>query len=314
MTTHTPPTDVSPLKPPAPPAPEHACEECQSPLDVHQRYCVVCGARNRNAASPAAEYFSSAGRRRRVSAPPARQKRGWLAGNAPLLLFAILPVAVAIGVLVGKSGGGSTDEAKVLAALRNVAPAAATTANGSGTDATVASTAITSDFSLSKGYTVKLSTVPAKGATSAGVASAEKAARAKGAGAVGVIAPADFKTKPAQGSSYVIYSGEFKTRAAATKALGKLRKSFPHAQVIQVTAAGSAATSGRALSSTKFGTAHQVAGSKATKQQVQQDTKLVKKLSQQTGKSYVQQQQSLPDKVTIGGSGDGSPAPTNAGD
>ena len=259
MTTHTPPTDVSPLKPPAPPAPEHACEECQAPLEMQQRYCVVCGARNRNAASPAAEYFSSAGRRRRVSAPPPRQKRGWLAGNAPLLLFAILPVAVAIGVLVGKSGSGSGDESKVLAALRNVAPAA-TTASGSGTDATVASTTIASDFPFSKGYTVKLSTLPAKGATSAGVASAEKAARAKGAGAVGVIAPADFKTKPGQGSSYVIYSGEFKTRAAATKALGKLRRSFPHAQVIQVTATGSAATSGRALSRTKFGTAHQVAG------------------------------------------------------
>ncbi len=313
MTTHTPPTDVSPLKPPAPPAPEHACEECQAPLEVQQRYCVVCGARNRNAASPAAEYFSSAGRRRRVSAPPARQKRGWLAGNAPLLLFAILPVAVAIGVLVGKSGGGSGDESKVLAALRNISPAAAT-ANGSGTDATVASTAITSDFSLSKGYTVKLSSLPAKGATSAAVSGAEKAARAKGAGAVGVIAPADFKTNPSQGSRYVIYSGEFKTRAAATKALGKLKRSFPHAQVIQVTATGSSDTSGKALSRTKFGTAHQVEGSKATKQQVQQDTNLVKKLSQQTGKSYVQQQQSLPDKVTIGGSGDGSPAPTNAGD
>ncbi|HEY2603304.1 MAG TPA: hypothetical protein VGI67_17225 [Thermoleophilaceae bacterium] len=58
--------------------------------------------------------------------------------------------------------------------------------------------------------------------------------------------------------------------------------------------------SGRTLSKTKFGSAHQVTGSKPTAKKVQSDTNLVKKLQQETGKGYLHQQTDLPDTVVVG--------------
>jgi hypothetical protein len=286
---------------------EHACEECQAPLEPQQRYCTACGTRNRNAANPAAEYFSAAGRRRRLHVPAEQQpvRKSWLAVNAPVLLLTILPLAVGVGVLVGKSGDGGGDS-KLLAAIRNVKPVTVASAAASGNATNAADTAPASDFSLSKGYTVKLSTTDA-----AGAAAAERAARAKGASGVGLIAPTDFSTRPSQGSNYVVYSGEFRTRAAAQRVLAKLKKSFPGAQVIQVSAKGG---SSAVVSKTQFGTAHQVAGHHAGKQEVQRDTRLVQQNSKQTGKTYVQQQQNLPDQITIGGAPGSSPAPSGRGD
>ena len=165
------------------------------------------------------------------SVPPL--KKSWLASNAPILLLAILPLAVVIGVLVGKSGGSGSDS-KLLAAIRDVKPVtAASSAPAAATTATASATSVASDFSLSKGFAIQLSTTDA-----AGVSGAKQAARSNGASNVGVINPKDFTVKHASGSSYIVYSGQFKTRAAAEKALGMLKKKFPGAHVIEVTAKG----------------------------------------------------------------------------
>jgi hypothetical protein len=112
----------------SPPTPaEHACEECAAPLDLQQRYCVRCGTRNRNAPSPAAEYFSRKGRRERpAAAAPAPSRRRWLGSNAPALLLALLPVAVGVGVLLGKNGG--SNDQQLIDALKNQKPVAASAA------------------------------------------------------------------------------------------------------------------------------------------------------------------------------------------
>ncbi|HEY1595523.1 MAG TPA: hypothetical protein VGF74_09010 [Thermoleophilaceae bacterium] len=203
----------------------HGCEECGAPLDVQQRYCVRCGTRNRNAPSPAADYFSRSGRRGRAtpaSTAAAPRRRHWLAANAPALFLALLPLAVAAGVLIGK-GGGSNDQ-QLIDALRSQRPAVAGAATAASPNSAAAGTAV-----------------------------AKKSRAAKG-----------------------------------------------HAH--------------KALSKTKFGTAHQVAGSKPSAQKVKNDTNLVKKLQNSTGKSYLQQQtQGLPDEVVVGGSGSGGGQNTGAG-
>src|SRR5437660_12316346 len=79
------------------------CEQCQAPVDREQRYCVRCGARQSHARNPATSYFASAARSRRTLAPAPRRD-GFLRGPAFALFLVLLPLGVAIGVLVGKSG------------------------------------------------------------------------------------------------------------------------------------------------------------------------------------------------------------------
>jgi hypothetical protein len=92
------------------------CDGCGAPLDDQQRYCVHCGHRRPDVEEPAVAWMAA--RRTRdfaaasvASAPP----RNPLA--LPALALALLPVAVGIGVLAGRHGGG-TDQ-HLLDALRN---------------------------------------------------------------------------------------------------------------------------------------------------------------------------------------------------
>ncbi|HEY2716865.1 MAG TPA: hypothetical protein VGI73_11665 [Solirubrobacterales bacterium] len=94
------------------------CEECGSPLDAQQRYCVECGARRGNGANPASRYFATMSKRARrpVTGPP---KRPPASRAAAVGFFALLPIAVALGVVVGRSGSDSGNEAALLRALKS---------------------------------------------------------------------------------------------------------------------------------------------------------------------------------------------------
>jgi hypothetical protein len=105
------------------------CEECGAPLDPQQRYCVNCAARRGNGANPASRYFATMSQRARRPAvrPPAKASSSSRA--AAVAFFALLPIAVAIGVVVGRGGNDGSDNEALLEALRNQpAAAGATTA------------------------------------------------------------------------------------------------------------------------------------------------------------------------------------------
>jgi hypothetical protein len=95
------------------------CEECGAPLDPQQRYCVNCAARRGNGANPSSRYFAAMSKkaRRPMTRPPAKQGGGSRA--AAVGFFALLPIAVAIGVVVGRSNGGGEDNEALLQALRS---------------------------------------------------------------------------------------------------------------------------------------------------------------------------------------------------
>jgi hypothetical protein len=96
-----------------------SCEQCGSPVDDKQRYCVVCGSRRKHVHDPALRYLAaSAGARARGATKPTGQSgRGRRsAGLGTALVIAVIPLAVALGLLIGHAGSGS--DAKVLAALR----------------------------------------------------------------------------------------------------------------------------------------------------------------------------------------------------
>jgi hypothetical protein len=116
------------------------CEECGAPLDPQQRYCVNCAARRGNGANPASRYFAAMSKkaRRPMARPAAKSSPGSRA--AAVAFFALLPVAVGLGVVVGRGDSGGGDNEALLQALRQQ-EAAATTASVPGATPAVASAA-----------------------------------------------------------------------------------------------------------------------------------------------------------------------------
>jgi hypothetical protein len=94
------------------------CEECGSPMDAQQRYCVNCAARRGNGANPSSRYFAAMSKRARRPLAQPGQRPGSGSRAAAVGFFALLPIAVAIGVVVGRAGAGNGDEAALLQALR----------------------------------------------------------------------------------------------------------------------------------------------------------------------------------------------------
>ncbi|MDX6583242.1 MAG: hypothetical protein QOI10_2426 [Solirubrobacterales bacterium] len=311
--------------------PFEPCEQCGAPLDRQQRYCVNCGARSAGAANPASRYFAAASRQRRRSAvAPAPAGAGGTPSvsstrTAAVFFFALLPIAVAVGVMVGR-GGSSPDEQAILDALRDGNGGAVASTGGDSTAVADKSSALlSSDFSLDKGFTVKLDALPIDGTDQAAADSAKSDAEGKGAKDVGIINPGDFRTTPDQGQQdYILYSGEFSSKAEAQKALGGLKKDFPDATVIGVTSSaasadGSAATAGgggKVIAHSSHGDVHQVAGAPPpTDQEIQQSTDIVNQIANQQGEDYTDSQQQLPDVIPVGGDPNNAPPlPTGAGD
>jgi len=301
---------------PAQPAYE-TCEHCEAPVEAAQRYCVVCGARRKHVHDPAARFLAAASSRSRQ--PPravvglagvgvAGVGRRGGSGLVVALAVAAIPLAVAAGLLIGRHGNSVPNS--LLAALRAEKPPVVNVSAGGANGATAASATtgasatpvsrLTSSFALQQGYAVELQTLPASGTTQATVSAAEQHARARGASAVGLISQADFRVTPAPpAGSYVIYSGQYRTSAQATSALAKLRRAFPGAKVISVRSASAPAAAGAVLSTTSYGSAHQVSGFKPSAAQLSSGAKVVNQVSKELNNSYVKAQQGLPDAISV---------------
>jgi hypothetical protein len=117
------------------------CEECGAPLDPQQRYCVNCAARRGNGANPSSRYFAAMSKkaRRPLTRPPAKSGPGSRA--AAVAFFALLPVAVALGVVVGRGDSGGSDNEALLQALRRQEAATATASTAGATPAATANIA-----------------------------------------------------------------------------------------------------------------------------------------------------------------------------
>jgi len=298
-----------------PAAAYETCEQCEAPVDANQRYCVVCGTHRRHVYDPAARFLADATSRSRSAS---RAGRGAGAGSSKrrspglglALALALIPVAVAVGALVANRGNDSNS--KLLAALRaekptvvnvggaGTATGAATAASAAGGGGTATPAArVTSRFALGQGYAVELETVPSAGATETSVAATESHARTRGAPGVGLLSQADFKITPAPPSGdYVIYSGQYHTSAQATAALAKLEHAFAGAKVIAVRPVGSSGPT-QVLSSTSYGSAHQVSGFKPSSGQLATGGQVANQESKETNGSYVKSQQGLPDAISV---------------
>lgn len=112
------------------------CEECGAPMDPQQRYCVNCAARRGNGANPSSRYFASMSKRARPplvrqTAKPSPTSRAAVVG-----FFALLPIAVVIGVAIGRGGSNEGDNEALLKALQERQATATSTASTPTTGAT----------------------------------------------------------------------------------------------------------------------------------------------------------------------------------
>jgi hypothetical protein len=112
------------------------CEECGAPMDPQQRYCVNCAARRGNGANPSSRYFATMSKRSRrpLTGPPPKQSPTSRA--AAVAFFALLPLAVGLGLVIGRGGSGEDNSDALLQALRERPTATAGTVAAAGNAAT----------------------------------------------------------------------------------------------------------------------------------------------------------------------------------
>ncbi len=123
---------------PRPPAGYEPCEECGASMDPQQRYCVNCAARRGNGANPSSRYFAAMSAKARKPLVGAKKEKAPASSRAAAVgFFALLPIAVALGVIVGRGGSdGGGDSDALLQALRAQEANAAVVDTGSGATAT----------------------------------------------------------------------------------------------------------------------------------------------------------------------------------
>jgi hypothetical protein len=87
-------------------------------MDPQQRYCVECAARRGNGSNPSSRYFAAMSKKSRRPLTKGQAKApGGGSRAAAVGFFALLPIAVALGVVVGRSGSGDSNEEALLRAL-----------------------------------------------------------------------------------------------------------------------------------------------------------------------------------------------------
>jgi len=95
------------------------CAECGASMDPQQRYCVNCAARRGNGANPSSRYFAAmSAKARKPLVGPRKEKAAPASRAAAVGFFALLPIAVALGVVVGRGGGDDSNSEALLDALR----------------------------------------------------------------------------------------------------------------------------------------------------------------------------------------------------
>ena len=114
------------------------CEECGAPLDAQQRYCVNCAARRGNGANPSSRYFAAMSKKARRPLTGRAPKPSSGSRAAAVGFFALLPIAVALGVVVGRSGSDDGNNEALLEALRQQQSAVASAGAGTAAATTTA--------------------------------------------------------------------------------------------------------------------------------------------------------------------------------
>lgn len=140
-------------------------------------------------------------------------------------------VALAAGVVIGHQGDGSKAAKPQVISVAGGGPAAAAAPAAKFVD----------DWPKGKNaYTVQLQALSKDSTQPPAVAAAKTAAQGKGAADAGALDSDSYASL--DGGNYIVYSGVFDKQKDAQAALAKLKKSFPGAKVVKVSAGGGGAS------------------------------------------------------------------------
>lgn len=268
-------------------APDHLCASCGAPLAADQRYCLNCGrslARRDDLLSAlgtpppgVTTTTTTTAADLPLGGPPTgpASLTAWGAGA----LAGLLLLAGVAGAVIAGDDPQPAPQVRVAAAPQPNVNVTVPAASGAAT----APAEFVSDWSGDDGWTIALQTLPKDGTDPAAVAAAKTAAQGDGAEDVGALDSDEFPSLDA--GEYVVYSGVFETKKAATKELKALRKDFPDAKVVEVSAdAGGGAKP------------------KVEKDAEEQSDSALKELQDSKGDDFVKKSKKLPDKVGTEGS------------
>lgn len=296
--------------PPSHPEAAEPCPSCGAPLAGDQRYCLECGERRAPMRSGLlggprpASGWGPAGPSRPTAepVPPGAQPPVGSGqapagdaprGNAVTLIAAVgvLLLAMGVGVLIGRSGGGAKQAAASAPQVISVGTGPTTGASSGASE----SPSFTDDWPAgTNGYTVQLQTLAQASTQTSAIEAAKAAATARGAKGVGALKSEDFSSLKA--GSYIVYSGVYHTKPEATKALGGLKKSFPGASVIKVSSAGAGSTGASPGAGSGSGAGAGPSGSGAESSKPA-SPKVLEELHKTKGKSYEEKSKNLPNVV-----------------
>jgi hypothetical protein len=270
------------------------CANCGALLARDQRYCLECGTRRAGMAAMlsapppprAAAREAEAERAAVVAGSPWRLDAGLLAGVGCLLL------ALLVGVLIGRSGGDD-------GATRASAPQVIGVPGAASAGTTAAATFVSDWAAGKRGFTVQLQALPKASSDAAKVAAAKHAASAKGAPGVGALDSDAYGTLDP--GAYVVYSGTYADRKAAQAALGKLKRSFPGATVVEVAETGATAGASPKTGATKERSAAAGKTKKPSAAEQAAGAQAIKDIQNAAGKDYSKKSAKLPDKLATPG-------------
>lgn len=301
------------------------CTGCGKPLADDQRYCLNCGKRRGKSRVEFENYLPEAGggdggvppvppvqgdvRPVPPEEPDYRPEREVTPLMAAVGLCGVAAILL-LGVLIGRSGGGSDSSSTP----QIIASTGLPTASTSSTSTTSTSSTVTTDWPEGQeGYTVELASLPKDGTDGATVESAKADLTSKGATDVGVLDSDQFGSLPP--GNYILYSGVYTTKKEADTALTSLSSSFPDAQVVQVAAQASSGGGGGGTSKTTSSggggstSSSLTDGSKANSTETVQASKEdLQALQNATGEDYEEIQKKLPPTIATPGK---APPPDN---
>jgi hypothetical protein len=219
------------------------CPACGAPLASDQRYCLNCGRRRAGSRVPYAHLLAGRAPEEVLAPaasppppPPPPPRRTVPAGMA-LAGAGGVALVLALGVLIGAATTTPEEQPRPVAAAPAPQEPPVINVNAAAVPAETTEEEFASDWPGDEGWTVQLEALPKDGTEVSEVDEAKGDAEAQGAEDVGALDSDEWPSlEPAR---YIVYSGVFTGDGAKSKAQAaakKLKKDFPEAKAVQVSA------------------------------------------------------------------------------
>jgi hypothetical protein len=219
------------------------CPACGAPLASDQRYCLNCGRRRAGSRVPYADLLAGRAPEEVLAPaasppppPPPPPRRTVPAGMA-LAGAGGVALVLAVGVLIGAATTDPEQPPRQVAAAPVPQEPPVINVNAAAAPAETTEEEFASDWPGDEGWTVQLEALPKDDSEVSEVDAAKSDAEAQGAEDVGALDSDEWPSLEA--GQYIVYSGVFTGEGAKAKAKAaakKLKKDFPEAKAVEVSA------------------------------------------------------------------------------